>query len=154
MQSEQFNQLQPIRMNPHYEKEIKIDEISSDSILLSNNQTNTKNERLVIQIESMLMLEFCTVILRSKDMLNNFLTTYSELIDGQMVKPPSEMDYQTIQCSNEYVMCLVDKLLDYFEGTSSFFMKQIQIPFECKPIDILRFMRTNDEEQSLDTNSK
>lgn len=60
------------------------------------------------------------------------------------------MEYEprpSVDSSNEHVMTILKRLLNHIEiDMKSFFMRQIKIPFECKPIEILKFMRCIDDE--------
>ena len=58
--------------------------MSSESILLQSDR-NSKMEQLLTEVENSLVLEFCTTILKSKEILHNFLTTYSELVDAHII---------------------------------------------------------------------
>lgn len=49
--------------------------------------------------------------------------------------------------SNDYILTLLARLLNHFEiNYQDYFMRQVKIPFECKPMDILRYIRCSEED--------
>ena len=64
-----------------------------------------------------------------------------------MINDDTVGEKKTVPCDNEYCCYILQRLLNHFEvNYKSYFMEQIQKPFECNPIDILRFIRCAEDE--------
>lgn len=51
------------------------------------------------------------------------------------------------ESSNEYVRSVVVRLLDHIEANyRQCFLRQVKLPFQCRPIDILKYIRSTEED--------
>ena len=66
-------------------------------------EMSEKRENLVWEVACVLIKEFCGQMLRSKNMLHNFLNAYSEVV-GRNIMIIEEGNPPVVPCNNEYVL--------------------------------------------------
>lgn len=59
------------------------------------------------------------------------------------------------EASNEYVRSVVERLIGHIEANyKQSFLKQVKLPFQCRPIDILKYIRSTEEEIMINSLSE
>ena len=112
-------------------------------------ETNDRRERLVWEVVSGVVMEFCGQMLRSKSMLHHFLSAYSSVV-GSSIMIIDEGSPPQVPCSNEYVLEVAGRLTDFVMGKyRGEVLHQLGLPFQHAPMELLRFMRMDEEEAEM-----